>query len=61
MTEEFYNSLNDTQKKIYNNLKEYTGTEFNLFMSTPSKMFNGRTPLDMLLNQQYDYFHQFTK
>jgi len=61
MTKEFYDSLNDTQKKIYDNLKEYAGNELNLFMSTPNKMFNNRTPLDMLLSGNFDYFVPFIK
>jgi hypothetical protein len=52
-------NLNNKQKQILEALKDYSGAELDLFLSTPNKYFRGRTPLEMLLNEEYTYFYQF--
>jgi len=53
------NNLNDKQRQILELLKDYSGLELDQFMSTPNKYFRGKTPLEMLLNEEYTYFYQF--
>lgn len=52
-------NLNSKQKQILELLKDYSGPELDYFMSTPNKYFRGRTPLEMLLNEDYTYFYQY--
>lgn len=52
-------NLNNKQKQILEALKDYSGSELDLFLSTPNKYFRGRTPLEMLLNEEYTYFYPF--
>ena len=55
--------LNKDQLTILDNLLEYCGNQesLNSFLSTPNKLFNMRTPLEMLLTRNYDFFNQFVK
>lgn len=53
-------SLNDKQKKILESLRELTDN-LDLFMSTPNPLFRNKTPIEMLLQEEYQYFEQFIK
>jgi len=57
------NYLNKDQLAILDNLLEYCGDQekLNIFLSSPNKLFNMRTPLEMLITKNFDYFHQFIK
>jgi len=54
------NDFNEEQLEILKCLEEYTDN-LDLFLSTPSPMFRDKTPYDMLLQHEYQYFDQFRK
>jgi len=53
-------NFDDEQKEIIKCLSEYTDN-VDLFLSTPSPMFRNKTPFDMLMQGEYQYFDQFRK
>ncbi len=53
------NSLNDKQKQILEALKKHYGSSLDMFMSTPNRLFRNRTPFDLLMSGDYEYFSQF--
>lgn len=51
-------SLNTKQQEIMSKLRVIAGSdrELDLWLSTPNKEFRGKAPIDMLRQEEYQYF-----
>jgi uncharacterized protein (DUF2384 family) len=51
-------SLNIKQQEIMSKLRAIAGSdgELDLWLSTPNKEFRGKAPIDMLRQEEYQYF-----
>jgi len=49
------------QREIYTKLKERFESEeqFQTWLSLPNKMFRSKSPLDVLLSNNFDYFDRY--
>lgn len=51
-------SLNTKQQEIMSKLRTIAGNnrELDLWLSTPNKEFRGKAPIDLLRQEEYQYF-----
>jgi len=51
-------SLNIKQQEVISKLRAIAGSdrELDLWLSTPNKEFRGKAPIDMLHQEEYQYF-----
>lgn len=51
-------SLNSKQQEVMDKLRLIAGSEreLDLWLSTPNKEFRGRAPIDLLQQEEYQYF-----